>query len=777
MLGAFPDTTTNWSLQLFAAYKRKEKHWKTCNLTYTLLVTKSIRMGISKALNAGLIAYFCLVLVVGLALNIAVLYVILASRIHRQIVSNIFLVVVLIADVLFCIFNAPYNLVSLTIELPPLNKDTVKKFDVECKASMFLVYSFSIAKILTLMLLSLDRFCALRWPFLYSKYSSKKLVLKLTAFVWLQAFATTLPATFKEGWVSYTGNAGSMCGFNWGTAKLPYVGTVMALDFVLPTIGLFVANIGVFVMARKQRKRAVKSRQQYEHAQDCKRVGLAKTLVQSVSLMETGTTESNTTSGSSNTEYSDTKYQPRNGSVCNVCARPLDDIPEVPDESDEGFVEIMADDDNIFVIENKSTEDDEKIVVRDAIRIPSIDSMGVKRRISHKSELDRADSYSSDVQISQDSMISANTIADELDMPSGSSDIEQLTEYGVETRDRKTDPKGQEGGTECGKGQNSEVTGQDAEIKGQNFQIKVHHAEIKEIDQDAHVEGEDIDGNGNTLAGDEILNEDVKLEVEGRVFVEERERQVEVKKSKNGSVGEGSIILQVEGEKMKNDKYPLGEGFDENNKEIVEGNSSSNDVADHYENDGVLISSGAIDASGSGSNGSDLPSTEEVQHQTHNELTITTSGGSKKISFSDFDNDVMSRRGTLTSECSYSMEGDYANLTRAKRLRILSLPNIHFGEQNESVDAKWNIILSTLLLVVFFFLTWFPFVITRLAETLTEGSILSPEELVITAALNNIDIIVNPLIILWSRRVFRNELKIRLRPLINLCCKLRRSKN
>ena len=761
---------------LFEAYKRKEKHWKTCNLTCTLLVTKSIGMGISKALNAGLIAYYSLVLVVGLALNIAVLYVILASRIHRQIVSNLFLVVVLIADVLFCIFNAPYNLVSLTIELPPLNEDTAEKFDVECKASIFLVYSLSIAKILTLMLLSLDRFCALRWPFLYSKYSSKRLVLKLTAFVWLQAFVTTLPATFKEGWVSYTGSGGSMCGFKWGTAKLPYVGTVMALDFVLPTIALFVANIGVFVMARKQRKRALKSRQQYEHAQDCKRVGLAKTLVQSVSLMETGATESNTASSSSSSsvEYLGTQYQPRNGSVCNVCARPLDDIPEVPDESDEGFVEIMADDD-IFIIENRSTEGEEKIMVRGAIRIPSIDSMGVKRRISQKSELDRTDSNSSDAQMSQENMIIANNIADESDMPSGSGDSDQLIGYGVETRDQKSDPKCQEGGTECGQGQNSEVKGLDEEIKGKKFQIKVHHAEVNGIDQDGHVEGQDIDRNGNTLAGDDISNEDVKLEVEGRVSVERREGQVEVKKSKNGSVGEGSTIRQMEGEKIENVTYPLGDEFDENNKEIIEGSRSANSVADHYENNGVKISSGAINSSRSGSKGSDFPSTEGVQNQTHNELAITTSGGSKKISFSDFDNDVMSRRGTLTSECSYSMEGDFANLTRAKRLRILSLPNIHFGEENESVDAKWNIILSTLLLVVFFFLTWFPFVITRLAETLTVGSILSPEELVITAALNNIDIMVNPLIILWSRRVFRNELKIRLRSVINFCCKLRRS--
>ena len=70
-------------------------------------------------------------------------------------------------------------------------------------------------------------------------------------------------------------------------------------------------------------------------------------------------------------------------------------------------------------------------------------------------------------------------------------------------------------------------------------------------------------------------------------------------------------------------------------------------------------------------------------------------------------------------------------------------------------DIEWSIVGSTLLLVAAFFITWSPFVISRVIETFVK--ILGPKLVLYTTSSTLLDIFINPLIIIGTRKTFRKK--------------------
>ena len=70
-------------------------------------------------------------------------------------------------------------------------------------------------------------------------------------------------------------------------------------------------------------------------------------------------------------------------------------------------------------------------------------------------------------------------------------------------------------------------------------------------------------------------------------------------------------------------------------------------------------------------------------------------------------------------------------------------------------DIEWSIVGSTLMLVVAFFITWSPFVVSRAFESVVKS--LSDRVVLYTAAATLLDMFINPLIILATRKVFRRK--------------------
>eukprot|EP00112_Aurelia_sp_Birch-Aquarium-sp1_P023941 Seg734.4 transcript_id=Seg734.4/GoldUCD/mRNA.D3Y31 product="Muscarinic acetylcholine receptor M4" protein_id=Seg734.4/GoldUCD/D3Y31 len=70
-------------------------------------------------------------------------------------------------------------------------------------------------------------------------------------------------------------------------------------------------------------------------------------------------------------------------------------------------------------------------------------------------------------------------------------------------------------------------------------------------------------------------------------------------------------------------------------------------------------------------------------------------------------------------------------------------------------DIEWSIVGSTLMLVVAFFITWSPFAVSRAFQSVVKS--LSDQVVLYTASATLLDIFINPLIILVTRKEFRRK--------------------
>eukprot|EP00112_Aurelia_sp_Birch-Aquarium-sp1_P016342 Seg3698.6 transcript_id=Seg3698.6/GoldUCD/mRNA.D3Y31 product="G-protein coupled receptor 26" protein_id=Seg3698.6/GoldUCD/D3Y31 len=70
-------------------------------------------------------------------------------------------------------------------------------------------------------------------------------------------------------------------------------------------------------------------------------------------------------------------------------------------------------------------------------------------------------------------------------------------------------------------------------------------------------------------------------------------------------------------------------------------------------------------------------------------------------------------------------------------------------------DIEWSIVGSTLMLVVAFFITWSPFVVSRAFQSV--GKSLSDQVSLYTASATLLDIFLNPIIMLGTRKAFRRK--------------------
>lgn len=95
--------------------------------------------------------------------------------------------------------------------------------------------------------------------------------------------------------------------------------------------------------------------------------------------------------------------------------------------------------------------------------------------------------------------------------------------------------------------------------------------------------------------------------------------------------------------------------------------------------------------------------------------------------------------------------------THKKRKKSSSTPSTASLRQLFRVkrNIEWSIVGSTLLLVAAFFITWSPFIVSRVINVFTNE--LSDRVVLHTTSMTLLDILVNPLIILGTRKRFRNR--------------------
>ncbi len=157
-----------------------------------------------------------------------------------------------IADLLTSVVNIPFFMFGL--DLPDYEPSQKQTYNLTCRLAIFFVYSCGVQRILSLTVMSVDRYIAILHPFRYQVCTQGSKILVLNCYTVVQSIATSLPLLIIPGWVGYDGMPGSPCGLVW-KGKFAFLAAFFLLNFVIPCFILVVTNVRVFMVSRKQRKR------------------------------------------------------------------------------------------------------------------------------------------------------------------------------------------------------------------------------------------------------------------------------------------------------------------------------------------------------------------------------------------------------------------------------------------------------------------------------------------------------------------------------------------
>ncbi len=192
---------------------------------------------------------YCFAGVTGVLGNFAVLTSIFCRRRSRISQCHIFIVSLAATDFLTCLLCGPYYIRSLHVA--SFFESQKLAYDL-CVGILVVTYSLAINSILSLTLLSLDRYCAVVLPFWYKKRVTKTKCVIAFIFVWVYSFLIVLPPTFARSWIRYENEPGSPCGFQWKRASSAYLTFNITVNVIIPALIVSVTNAIVFKTARQQ---------------------------------------------------------------------------------------------------------------------------------------------------------------------------------------------------------------------------------------------------------------------------------------------------------------------------------------------------------------------------------------------------------------------------------------------------------------------------------------------------------------------------------------------
>lgn len=206
--------------------------------------------------------FYVAVGVIGLFANSTLLFVLVKSRDYRKRSSTYYLYGILTASILACLYEIPYYIFSILAKLP---SPAGNAYNVECRISVFLTYTISTVKIFSLASLSLDRYIAIKYPYFYGVYATKKTVASIIALFWLIPVAIITPLSIVDNGAKYLGVVGSSCGIDWTLISKEYMIILMVVAFILPLVTIGITNVRVFLVARYLRKRITHERTRFHN--------------------------------------------------------------------------------------------------------------------------------------------------------------------------------------------------------------------------------------------------------------------------------------------------------------------------------------------------------------------------------------------------------------------------------------------------------------------------------------------------------------------------------
>lgn len=195
-------------------------------------------------LQAASMVIIMLVAVVGNLLILAAIYI----DKTLQTITNAFIINLACADLFLSIIGMPFTLAS-SIKYEWVFGDTW------CKVNGMANSLFCIASILTLAAVSIDRYCAILYPFKYATWITSKVAAGMIVYIWFHALLMAcLPLT---SWSQYTFiRSESICTVQW-EYSISFTLFLFSVCFFLPLGVMMITYLRIFRTAREQSRKIV----------------------------------------------------------------------------------------------------------------------------------------------------------------------------------------------------------------------------------------------------------------------------------------------------------------------------------------------------------------------------------------------------------------------------------------------------------------------------------------------------------------------------------------
>ena len=184
---------------------------------------------------------FSLVVVLGCIGNTLVIVVILKNKTHFRNTTNIFILNLSMADMLFLIFCVPFHATIYTVPDWPFGQ-------FMCKFVHFVQFASMVASVFTLVMMAFDRYLAVAYPIRTKHIRRPGIALVVSIFIWVFSTAMAMP------WpVFYTVRVYrefgplplAICADDWGEAwddRPTYFLVLFIIGYAIPLIMIFIMS-------------------------------------------------------------------------------------------------------------------------------------------------------------------------------------------------------------------------------------------------------------------------------------------------------------------------------------------------------------------------------------------------------------------------------------------------------------------------------------------------------------------------------------------------------
>lgn len=200
----------------------------------------------SKEENIGLSVSLAFIIVASLVGNFLLIFIFIKNARLRSSIANKLIMSLAAADFMTAAFPLIYQFVTI------IDVSVISQGGFLCTlGGLFSYTTFSIS-IMTMVMLTIDRFLALGYPMRYTAFVTPRVKLAMITYPWLHGALLTIGFA-PTGYVTFDPE-GLDCGLTWRERAIAFAASFMAIHVALPFVVLLVLNSRTLWLVRKQNR-------------------------------------------------------------------------------------------------------------------------------------------------------------------------------------------------------------------------------------------------------------------------------------------------------------------------------------------------------------------------------------------------------------------------------------------------------------------------------------------------------------------------------------------